>query len=304
MSILGKETIRKLIQKLKTENDISLKEADQLFSCVELFAKTILKQGVFHDSMLLIKWYEVVASKIRAGYSGNFIFTIPLSYSSSYFYNYLRPALEALQDCGKLEDRIEIIRANQKMLSLLPKYFPFEWEELGELYVLHGDRAGFYRYPLQKPGSGEAYTVSQVFKKILSSPIVIPQEEITLFSKANKIPYFLKYLKQKVPYMEIKAMYRIVGETAIFTNKEEIAIAQTAAGVSFEELVENAVAQNIINKEAAAALLKGKGEDRYIDAKFTEASVKYIDDMVKRKMEWKAVRKAVEEEPEWLEEVR
>jgi len=213
---MNSDEIKRLIQKLKTENDISLEEANQLFSCTELFAKAILKQGMFHDSVLLIKlkkqnfpalaltkWCEVAAEKIRAGYSGNFIFTIPLAFSSSHFYNYLRPAFEALQDCGKLEDRIETIRANQKMLSLLPKYFPFEWEERGELYVLHGDRVGFYRYPLRKPGSGEIYTISQVFEKILSFPIAISQEEIIIFSKTSKIPYVLKYLQQKVPSISL-----------------------------------------------------------------------------------------------------
>ncbi len=315
---MSEDEIRQLIQKLERENDISLEEADQMFSFAEALAEAITEEGALYVPVMENKlgqtfpvsaidsWYEAVAQKIKAGQSGNFVFSISFTYSPSRFYGWLFPAIEAIDEYGSFEDRVRAIKVNQKMLSLFPKYFlnSFKWEKRDGLYVLYSDRAGFYRYPRRNPENGKTYTISQLFKKILSLPLAIPQEEIIAPSKTDKVLYVLKYLQQKVPYMEIKAMEQLLGKTAIFTSKEGISIARKAVNVSFEELVKNAVAQNIINEDAARELLKGKGEDSYIDAKFTEASIKYIDDIIKAKKEWEETRNMVENEIEWLEEIR
>lgn len=315
---MNSDEIKRLIQKLETENDITLKEADQMFSFVKLFIKTMLEEGALYVPAIQNKlgqkfhvptignWYTTVARKIEMGFSGNFIFTIPLIYKLPSFYGSSHLATEALQKYGRFEDRVEAITVNQKMLSLFPKYFldAFEWEERDGLYVLQGDRAGFYRYPRQNPENGKTYTIAQLFEKTLSPAMAIPQEEMIVFSKGSKFPYILQYLQQKVPYAEIHTLDYFFGETVVFTNKESASVARKAIGVSFEELVKNAIAQNIINEDAARELLKGKGEDSYIDAKFTEASIKYIDDMVKRKMEWESTKRAIEDEPGWLGEIR
>ena len=131
-------------------------------------------------------WYEV-STKIKAGQSGNFVFSISFAYSPSRFYGWLFPAIEAIDEYGSFEDRVRAIKVNQKMLSLFPKYFlnSFEWEKRDGLYTLHGDRVGFYRYPLHNPENGKTYTISQLFKKILSLPLAIPQEEIIAPSKTD-----------------------------------------------------------------------------------------------------------------------
>lgn len=315
---MSEDEIRQLIQKLERENDISLEEADQMFSFAEALSEAITEEGALYVPVMENKlgqtfpvsaiddWYEAVAQKIKAGQSGNFVFSISFAYRWSHFYGWIFPAIEALDEYGKFEDRVKAIKVNQKMLSLFPKYFlnSFKWEKRDGLYVLYSDRAGFYRYPRKNPENGQTYTISQLFKKILSLLLAIPQEELIVPSKTDKTLYVLKYLQQKVPYMEIKTTNSLFGETTVHTSKEEVSIAKKALGISFEELVENAVMQGVIDKDAAKELLKDKSAGRFIDKDFEEVSIKYIDDTVKRKMEWEVLRKAVEEEDEWLMEIR
>lgn len=315
---MSEDEIRQLIQKLERENDISLEEADQMFSFAEALAEAITEEGALYVPVMENKlgqtfpvsaidsWYEAVAQKIKAGQSGNFVFSISFTYSPSRFYGWLFPAIEAIDEYGSFEDRVRAIKVNQKMLSLFPKYFlnSFKWEKRDGLYTLYSDRAGFYRYPRRNPENGKTYTISQLFKKILSLPLAIPQEEIIAPSKTDKVLYVLKYLQQKVPYMEIKTTNNLFRETTVHTSKEAALIAKKAMEISFEELVENAVMQGVIDKDAAKELLKDKSAGRFIDKDFEEVSIKYIDDTVKRKMEWEVLRKAVEEEDEWLMEIR
>jgi hypothetical protein len=304
---------------LERENDISLEEADQMFSFAEALAEAITEEGALYVPVMENKlgqtfpasaiddWYEAVAQKIKAGQSGNFVFSISFAYSPSRFYGWLFPAIEAIDEYGSFEDRVRAIKVNQKMLSLFPKYFlnSFEWEKRDGLYVLHGDRAGFYRYPRRNPENGKTYTISQLFKRILSLPFGDTTGKINSSSKTDKVLYVLKYLQQKkVPYMEIKTTNSLFWETTVHTSKEAALIAKKAMEVSFEELVENAVTQGVIDKDVAKELLKVRAPDRFIDTKFEEVSIKYIDDVVKRKVEWEVVKRAVEDEPEWIGEIR
>lgn len=315
---MSEDEIRRLIQKLERGNDISLEEADQMFSFAEALAEAITEEGALYVPVMENKlgqtfpvpaiddWYEAVAQKIKAGQSGNFVFSISFAYSPFRFYGWLFPAIEAIDKHGKFEDRIMVTKVNQKMLSLFPKYFlnSFEWEERDGLYTLYSDRAGFYRYPRRNPENGKTYTISQLFKKILSLPLAIPQEEIIAPSKTDKVLYVLKYLQQKVPYMEIKTTNSLFWETTVYTSKEEVSIAKKALGISFEELVENAVVQGVIDEDIAKELSQDKSADRFIDEDFEKASIKYIDDVVKKKMEWEKVQEEVADEDIWLEVLR
>lgn len=196
---MSEDEIRRLIQKLERENDISLEEADQMFSFAEALAEAITEEGALYVPVMENKlgqtfpvsaiddWYEAVAQKIKAGQSGNFVFSISFAYSPSRFYGWLFPAIEAIDEYGSFEDRVRAIKVNQKMLSLFPKYFlnSFKWEKRDGLYTLHGDRVGFYRYPRRNPENGKTYTIAQLFKRILSLPLAIPQEEIISPSKTD-----------------------------------------------------------------------------------------------------------------------
>jgi len=77
------QTIQQLTQKLKEQGDITLKEADRIYS---LFSENAVKT-VFspispeYDYKLiqaLEEWFHAVTEKIKAGQRGNFIFTYTL----------------------------------------------------------------------------------------------------------------------------------------------------------------------------------------------------------------------------------
>jgi hypothetical protein len=97
----------------------------------------------------------------------------------------------------------------------------------------------------------------------------------------------------------------LFGETVVFTNKEGFLTARKAFEVSLEELTKNAVEQSIIDKNVAKKLLK---DNEYMtsfpDKEFTEASVKYIGDMVRLKMEREAEHEAIKNDNLWLDETR
>jgi len=73
--------------------------------------------------------------------------------------------------------------------------------------------------------------------------------------------------------------------------------------IPMEDLTANALNRNIIDKTTAQEILKNPVWAFPI-VEFTKASIKYIDDIAQRKLEWKTTRKAVEDEPNWLEETR
>lgn len=67
--------------------------------------------------------------------------------------------------------------------------------------------------------------------------------------------------------------------------------------------MENALQKGVIDKKEKEGLL-GKDAVLFPGLKFIDVSVQYIDDIVQKKMEWKAAREEVEEEIGWLEEIR
>ena len=68
--------IQGLTKRLETQNDVSLKEADWMFYTYQGYG---MSDRVRKSITPAIKdWYDTVAQKIKAGFSGNFIFSIPL----------------------------------------------------------------------------------------------------------------------------------------------------------------------------------------------------------------------------------
>jgi len=121
-------TIRQLIQKLESEDDISLKEADQIFS---LFRKMQERQFLIPTLPILMarlveiltEWYEAVGEKIRNGKRGNFIFTICLDYDKKFFNKLLLPARKALRERGKPEDSYNVITTGRKDSCIFSSLF-------------------------------------------------------------------------------------------------------------------------------------------------------------------------------------
>lgn len=73
------DDIEKLTQKLKTQGDISLEEADWIYSLLSENPKAFnFDSSVYnHELYITIElWYKTISKKIKEGKHGNFIFTI------------------------------------------------------------------------------------------------------------------------------------------------------------------------------------------------------------------------------------
>lgn len=309
MKYLNAGAIQELMYKLKTQGDISLEEADQIYALMELGSHTMMLRGKPHpDPKLplntLIVWFHTVNQKLNNGERGNFVFSIPL-YENGYTRKCLYPVMN--KKYWNPEERIRAIWANQKMCSLFPKYFQdlFEWSEEYKLYQLTFYRVGFCHYPLHDPENGATYTISQVLKKLPLFPAITSGDEISdisasVGSRASADTYVRTYLRQNAPCMEVFG-----DKIIVFTDKESAPIAVYAKKVSIEDLLKNAIAKNIISEKTAKELINNDGYvECFPDVKFTEASLKYIDGIVQEKLKWEAERKSVEDEEIWLEEIR
>lgn len=94
------------------------------------------------------------------------------------------------------------------------------------------------------------------------------------------------------------------GKSILLVEKKKAPLVKKAWDISLEELARNALTQNIINKKEAQSLLGGKPEYDFPIVEFARASTQYLNEMVKRKMEWKSTREKVENEDTWFEEIR
>ena len=314
--------VYQFLRKLKTQGDISVEEADwirllmknvyefefkmeqEMYSpnaegMTSSFARKLLYEEF--PVAALQDWYKAVARQIEKGQSGNFIFSVPLSREMLFFNNSVFPALEALRKYGSQEDRMEAMFVNPQMYSLFPKHFQdlFTWERVDKysnLYAIHGQHAGFFRRPLRDPKSGKVYTISQMIKELSLIPAMTNKGLSMVFS--NKV----RYLQRTIPCVDINT---VDGSSLIFTNKEGISIAQKTLDISLEELVKNALEQDVINKKVAKELLRENTFiEGFIDEGFVKASLKYIDKKVKMKLEWENTKKTVEDESDWLEIIR
>lgn len=361
--VIEEKTMRGLLWKLKMLDDISLEEADQIYSVVCSFSQAVMdissQKSTFDVSEIypLLKkdypitalqdWYMAVARKISRGQKGNFIFSIPLEHGDPRLCECWAPAIRALGRHGNFEDRIMSMLAVPKMYNSFPKYFQnlFKWEERDEMYILNGERVGFFYYPRRDPESGKNFTIAQIFQKLFLFSAVISSEERSMFdvtdcasrylkqnalyvkvnvrkpldkenafyfnakgvsmARAAATRYALKYLKQNAPYIEVYTRAPYGKDTIIYTNTEGMSMTKKVFEITIEELLENAIKHNVINKDTAEEFLKHDGYiDHFPDEKFTKVSVEYIDKRVKRKKEWKAAREAVVKENGWLEVIR
>ena len=175
--------IRELTEKLKTQDDISLEEADWIFS---LFSANSLKTQLNSNSskarwplMSALKgWYNVVAEKIKQGQRGNFVFTVitsnKLPVAKFGFNHFMHTAQEYveinLKQNGTFEELFSKLMIDGKTYSSLPKEFQkiFTSEKVlsqfKSFYVLYSPRVDMYHYPVKtKTGT---YTIAQFFDRL------------------------------------------------------------------------------------------------------------------------------------------
>lgn len=160
--VIEEKTIRDLLWKLKMLGDISLEEAEQIYSVIRSFSQAIRdvssQKSTFDVSKIyslldkeypiaaLQDWRRTVARQISMGQKGNFIFSMSLEHGDPRLYEYWALVMKALEKHGSFEDRIISMRAVPKMYNSLPRYFQnlFKWEESEKMYILKGERVGFF----------------------------------------------------------------------------------------------------------------------------------------------------------------
>lgn len=345
MKHLDTREIIELTKKLKDQGDISLKEADRIFS---LLSKSSLntKLNCYSSKAngFLInavgEWFQAVAEKIKEGKRGNFIFTIAMPNipigNSGGFYDFARVALnnakETLEKYGHAEDLFTELLIDEKIYNTIPKEFQklftkkYVDSRFNSFYILKNPRAGMLNYPIETDAG--AYTLSQLIAEKFS-PVMEKRGRTTgeiLFEVASGaleiFPHsrFLKeitgtmaakcvvvsYMKYKdVPCMTITGCKDKDGEFSIFfTEKDKAQIVKDVLKIPFEDIVKNALDEDVIDKQMAKNLLNCKLISGFPAESFMKTSVEFVDKRLQMQKERKATEKAVEEEDGWLMEVR
>lgn len=319
------QTIQQLTQKLKEQGDITLKEADRIYSLFsENAAKTVFNFGSPEYDYKLIQalenWFHAVTEKIKAGQRGNFIFTVHLD--DNFYCKNMYQAVEvidALREHGSFEDLCNVIMLDEKLYSTFPFKRLFKKDDDTGTYKLQNLRAGIFYYPM-KTKAGTC-TISQVMKKFIPVTVsLFPGVLVTdLFElifnleistvktlwtlgvselKPRILSSFLKY--ENIPC--IAAADTHSKELFVFVEKDKAFIMKKALEIPFEKLIENALCSEIIDQKAARKLLNNNPLFKFPAQKFIDASVKYLDKVVQMNVEWKKAREAVEKDSKWLEE--
>lgn len=314
--MIDTDKMRQLMQKLKDQGDISLKEADEIYS--QENAKS------FELKRVMEEWYEVVAEKIRKGLRGNFVFTIDLHKDL----DFMEPAQDAIRKHGNFEDLCDFIQVDKRLYSLVP--FKHLFVEAGKsplfknveiYYEMNNSRAGIYYYPF-KTATGTC-TISHFMKRFYSIPafsginagvtskkffeIAAGIYDIPLdfysFRNVREIKHCIlaEFMKRKnIPCIVATALYD--NKSILFIEEENAIAVKRTMETSLEKLVRNALDKNAIDEKAAKVLLVDGLVPHFSFDKFAEASFEYLDETNETKI--KMMRDIAEEENEWLEEIR
>ena len=317
-TMIDANRIRQFIQELETKGDIALEEADEIY---------FSKQEINSSNKLINaakNWYEVVAQKIEQGKRGNFIFTVDLSVH----FEFMEPAQRTIKKYGNFQDLCDTIMINQKFYSLIPFKHLFAKVEMnprvpgvGAYYEMESARIGMYYYPV-KTEKGTCF-ISQFLKKFYSIPAFSGMHvgsssfmffEISAGSRGisasvlksvGDIKYYIlaEFMRQKdIPCIVSSAFYD--RSSLLFVEKENSIVVKRILETPLEKLVKNALAKNVIDEQTAKILLSNKLVPHFPLQKFVDASVEYIDERVQKMLKWRSMRKTVEEEASWLEEIR
>jgi len=335
MKLPSAEDIRRLTQKLKAQGDITIEEADWIYS---LFSRDAMYTTLHPSSpkfnselsQALQEWYEVVADKIKAGERGSFVFTVFFS-ENTHFNKLLSPAHEAIEKHGTFEDLCNVIMIDEKTYSTLPfkHLFSEVKENLKNFYKLKTPRVGMLNYPIYI--ENKIYTVGELMKRFYPIGTSVSFEDVNhaLSEEAYKVAIGAREVVQKLfvfgryevrryevrlftlaAFMRYKDFSCVAAidvfnsKFVVFTGKDQAPVVKYALEVPFEELVQNAVKEKVFDKQMAKELINDYPIVNFPMKNFAEASAKYIDGIVQKRLEWQTERRRVEYEPEWLEETR
>lgn len=319
---MSEEQIQKLTQKLQEQNDITLEEADWIYSVSKKREPTTALQ----------EWYNVVAKEIEKGRSGNFIFTIPFFRPKHIFEKpdipeYLKNVMEALRKHGKLSDRAYLLRVNEQAFSLFPKHIqelfePSKKYDNSTEYILWASRMGFLRYPLNDSETNQTCTIIQFLKEKFYSPLLIT-EDYTIDAGLNNInQYALNYLIDNIPIAELRALQigkeigktekkPSFGEAVILVNKDKrnVLLSKKLLNISYPEMAQYSFSLGTLDEELLEIFSKSNTNEDYCwyewfvkdCKKYIKQKAKEFQEEIERKLEQETARSAVENESEWLE---
>jgi hypothetical protein len=326
------EKLKSLTEKLKTKGDISLEEADWIFSLLSAIKFDPHSSRYDRDlSAALSEWYTAVGKKIKEYGSGNFIFTIAIGEAGTRWIDIIiTPARAALKEYGSFEDLCSTIIMNKKAWLSFPFKHLFtkikHEDSKDNFYEMKSTRAGIYRYPF-KTESG-THSIAQLMKRysplIDELPMNISRIPLGFFEMAgeskevawNSAYYLKKEIKLYVlaEFMKrnniscsfIAAVDDYNDRSTFFVEREKVPILRAVMDIPLEKLVKNALSRNIIDKEMAANILS---DSHFLHwgipvMKLAKASAEHVDDIIKLKMEWEAKKKEIENENEWINYTR
>lgn len=326
------EKLKSLTETLKEEGDISLEEADWIFSLLSAIKFDPHSSRYDRDlSAALSKWYTAVGKKIKEGGHGNFIFTIVTADAGAYWLDRIfTPARAALKEHGSFEDLCSTIIMNKRAWLSFPFKHLFtkikHEDSKDNFYEMKSTRAGIYRYPF-KTESGTR-SIAQLMKRysplIAGLPMNISRIPLSFFEMAgeskkvawNSAYYLKKEIKLYVlaEFMKrnniscsfIAAVDDYNDRSTFFVEREKVPILRAVMDIPLEKLVKNALSRNIIDEEMAANILSDIVFLHWVTPvmKLAKASAEYVDDVIKLKIEWEAKKKTIENEDEWLDHTR
>lgn len=296
--MIDADKIKQLTQKLRTQGDISLEEADEIY-----FLSLQKLPGL---SQALIDWYSAVSDEIKKGRRGNFIFTIDLSKDANYLWLIKRD----IQEYGTFEDLCKVIMIDKRLCP------PIKGSPSKNYYEITTSRAGMLNYPI-KTDAG-ACTIAKFLKKF--NPVIVTPTSLTykqlkvafeIASGVSDIPdtwtsgeevklfilsFFIKF--QNFPCIVAGDMHRSI----VFVEERNAPVMKIASETPFEELIENALSNNIIDKITAWEIESYFGLENSSARKFVKTSAEYLDEKVRLKMAREYIQKI--EGQEWMEEIR
>lgn len=204
-------------------------------------------------------------------------------------------------------------------------------------YTLHNQRLGAYYYPIETEEG--AKTIAQLIKRFV--PVTrMPDKGGSIFEITTglwnlskpSIPWWMN--RHKDGYQEVygageyvvgtylgrKKVPLVLMENRVlsydrhvrvffpeyvytfFTEKDQVKLVKDVLEVSFKDMVENALYNNIIDKQTAKYFVDNNTIFEHLFKEFVETSIEYVDRIVQNKIEWKATREAVATEWSELEE--
>lgn len=324
---MNASAVRRLTQKLKTKGDISRVAADNIYS---LYSSNKLNPDSPKADLELIsaleEWFYAVEERLNTGARGNFIFTL----DTAHFYHgnlsvAAGKALQALKERGVFGDFFGTLMVDNKVYSSFPESFKelFTWDTLerdgADFYTLKQSRAGFYYYKIKELKNARFHTIAKLTEKFF--PIAkcvygMEREFFEIASGARQItarPWVLggrqmdlyvlaAFTKKKdIPCMTVSDTR---GKAIAFVAKEYEPMIKKVKDTPFEDLVKNALNENIINQKMAWALLNDNAIRGFPVVEFVEASVNYLESLVHIKVEWEAIKKEIKRDSKWLVETR